>query len=175
MRPPACANQQFLLDCPHTHTRRMFSIVIMNSCAAGREMPCTRNQSKHMHDNSHGDRVYGQTATHSKSRQHNLPNYRISYHGLGIVFVSNFRVPTQKTLICNTALSIRASSRTIDVTAAPQCNLMMSKEPERKTIRHVHNTRDQNTGPFSKRKIKDVFSVIDPKQGYLGPVCPKER
>ena len=39
----------------------------------------------------------------------------------------------------------------------PQCNPMMSKEPERKTNRHAHGTRDQNVGLFSKRKIKEVF------------------
>ena len=40
---------------------------------------------------------------------------------------------------------------------------------------NLNSTRDQNTGPFSNRKIKEVFSAIDPKQGYLGSVCPKER
>ena len=33
---------------------------------------------------------------------------------------------------------------------------------------------DQNTGPFSKKKIKEVFSAIDPKQGYLGSVFLQE-
>ena len=66
----------------------------------------------------------------------------MSYFGLSIVFVSNFRVLTQKTLICNTVLSIRVSPQTIDVEAAPQCNLMMSKESERKTNRHAHSMCD---------------------------------
>ena len=49
---------------------------------------------------------------------------------------------------------------------------MMSKEPERKTNRHAHS--DQYTGPFSKRKIKEVFSVMDPKQGYSGLFVQKK-
>ena len=64
---------------------------------------------------------------------HNPPNYQISYFELSIVFVSNISVSTQKTLICNTALSIRASPRTINVKADPRRNPMMSKEPKRQT------------------------------------------
>ena len=103
-----------------------------------------------------------------------LPTMKIFYFGLSIILVPNIRVPTQKTLICDTALSIRVSPRTIDIKAVPHLNSMMSKEPKRKTNRHAHSTRDQNTGPFSKRKIKEVFSAIDPKQGYLGPVVQKK-
>ena len=50
----------------------------------------------------------------------------------------------------------------------------MFKEPERKTNRHAHSTRDQNTGPFFKRKMKEVFPAIDSKQGYLGPFVQKK-
>ena len=57
---------------------------------------------------------------------------------------------------------------------------MMSKEQEQEINRHKHNTRNQTkqgmyTGPFFKRKRKEVFSAIDIKQGHLGPVSPKER
>ena len=107
-------------------------------------------------------RVYGQTARHSKSWLHNPPNYQILY------------LPTQNILIFDTALSIGVSPQTIDFKTAPHLNSMMLKEPKRKTNQHAHSTHDQNTGPFSKRKIKWVFSAIDHKQGYLGPVCPKE-
>ena len=33
-----------------TPPRRIFSMTITNSCAAGREMPRTNNQSNHIHD-----------------------------------------------------------------------------------------------------------------------------
>ena len=112
-----------------TVPRRIFSMTITNSCVAGREMPRTRNQSKHIHDNLPRDRVCRQTAAHLKSRHHNPPNYLISYYGLSTFFVSNIRMPTQKPLICNTVLSIRASPQTVDIKAAPQFDLMMSKEP----------------------------------------------
>ena len=85
------------------------------------------------------------------------------------------RVPSLKEFTCNPALSIWAPPQIIDINADPQCKPMMSKELEQKTNRHAHSTRDQNTGPFSERKIKEVFSAIDPKQGCLGTVHPKER
>ena len=52
---------------------------------------------------------------------------------------------------------------------------MMSKEPKQKQMdTPVDSTCDQNTGLFSKRKIKETFSAIGPKQGYLGTVCQKK-
>ena len=44
-----------------THPRRILSMAIANSCVTGREIPCTKNQSKYIHDNSPGDRAYGQS------------------------------------------------------------------------------------------------------------------
>ena len=96
----------------------------------------------------------------------NRPKYRMSYFGLSIVFVLNIKVRTQKILFCNTALWIKASPRTINVKADPRYNSIISKESEQKMNQHAHSTRDQNTGQFSKRKIKEI-SAIDPKQGYV--------
>ena len=45
-----------------TPLQRILSMAITDNCAAGREMPRTKNKSKYVHDNSLGDRVYGQTA-----------------------------------------------------------------------------------------------------------------
>ena len=50
-------------------------MAITNSCATRREMPRTNNESKYIHGNSPGDRVYRQTMTDSKSRTANPPNY----------------------------------------------------------------------------------------------------
>ena len=80
----------------------------------------------------------------------------------------------KKTLICDTALSIRVSPRKICIKAAPRLNSMMSKEPKQKTNRHMHSTRDQNTGPFSKRKIKEVFSAIGLNRVVSGPFVQKK-
>ena len=97
------------------------------------------------------------------------------YFGLSIVFVFNTRVPTQKTLICNIASLVEASPRTIDVNADPQCNPMTCKEPGRKTNRHTHSTHDQNTGLFSKKKIKEVFQQLTLTRIIWGPFVQKRK
>ena len=84
----------FLVRLP-TPLRRIFSMAITNSCATGREMPRTKNQSKYIHGNLPGDRVYGQTARHSKFRKANSPNYQILYFELSTAFVLNIRAWTQ--------------------------------------------------------------------------------
>ena len=96
------------------------------------------------------------------------------YFGLSIVFVFNTRVPTQKTLICNIASLVEASPRTIDVNADPQCNPMTCKEPGRKTNRHTHSTHDQNTGLFSKKKIKEVFQQLTLNRVIWDPFVQKK-
>ena len=153
----------FLLDCPRPW--RIFSIAITNNCVEGKEMPRTNIQSKHIHGKSPGDRGYGQTAFEILISKTKYSHCRTSYFGLSIVFVLHIRVPTQKTMICNTVLSIGASPRTIDFKASPQFNPMMSQEPERKTNRHAHSTRDHQTKPnrvyepvFQKEEKRGRFS-----------------
>ena len=52
---------------------RILLMGIANSCAAGREIPRTKNQSTYIHGNSPGDRVYGQTARSAYFRHQKLP------------------------------------------------------------------------------------------------------
>ena len=56
-----------------TPLQRILSIATTNSCAAGREMPRTKNKSKHIHGNLSGERVYGQTARSAHFNQLTLP------------------------------------------------------------------------------------------------------
>ena len=78
-----------LLDFSHT-AWRILSMTIIHSCAAGREMPRIKNQSKHMHANSPGNRAYGQTA---KYRKANTPLYQtiVDYRTSELVLLS-FRI-----------------------------------------------------------------------------------
>ena len=145
-------------------------MAITNSCVAGREMPRTNDQSKYIHVNSPGDRVYGQTA---KSRKANPPNYENC--------TSYFVLHSSQILGCGKKRRIKptrhrsvTSSRIINNASRP----IMSEEPEQKTNRHTHSTHDQTKqgmrARFSKER-KEVVSAIDPKQGHSGLVCSKER
>ena len=58
------------------------SMAITNSCAARGEAPRTNNQSKHIHYNTPGDRVYRQTTTFQKIILPLSNNPWISYYGL---------------------------------------------------------------------------------------------
>ena len=77
-------------------------MVITNSCAAGKEMQRTKNQSKYIHGYLPGDRIYRQTASHSKSWTANPPNYQILYSGVCIVFVLNIKGPAHAIDLCKT-------------------------------------------------------------------------
>ena len=70
-------------------------MAITNNCASGRGMSRTKNQSKHIHYNSPGDRIYGQTARIDLFQKPNTPNTGISYFGVCIASISDIRVPTQ--------------------------------------------------------------------------------
>ena len=62
-----------------TPFRRIFSMAITNSCATGRELPRTKNQSKYIHGNSPGDRIYGQTAKPHKANPHYYKNCSLDF------------------------------------------------------------------------------------------------
>ena len=119
-------------------------MAITNSCVAGRDMSRTSKSINLMYDNSHGDipKDRPQTAEHSKSRQHNTPNYQkyCMYFGLSIVLciVSNIRMQTK---VSNQTTTISISGIVMIINGASP--LTMSKKPEQKTNRHAHITRDQ--------------------------------
>ena len=94
----------------------IFPMTITNSCAAGREMPRTNNQSRYIHHgHSPGDRVYGQTV---KSRKPYPPYYENC--------TSNFVLHSSRILECGQKRQIEptrhrpvASSQIIN-NASPQ-------------------------------------------------------
>ena len=75
-----------LLDFPPLED---LSMTITNSCATGGEVPRAKNQSKYIHYNSAGDRVYRQTAN---SRTFNTPFYQtiLEYRTMDFLNVPSF-------------------------------------------------------------------------------------
>ena len=79
-----------------TPLRRILSMVITNSCATGRKMPRTKNQSKYIHGNSPGYSSKDRPRDIRNLGKLILPIMKLLYFGLSIAsFVSNIRVPTQ--------------------------------------------------------------------------------
>ena len=70
-----------------TPLQRILSMAITNSCVAGKEMPCTKDQSKYKHDNSPGNRVYRQTARLAYFKQ--LMLSILEYHTSELVLLSS--------------------------------------------------------------------------------------
>ena len=66
---PKMAGTTFLVRSPPS--QRILSMVTTHSCATGREIPCSKNQSKHLHTKLPGDSP--------------KPNTQISYFGLNAV------------------------------------------------------------------------------------------
>ena len=155
-----------------THTPE--DILNGNNKPAGREMPRTRKHQFYIHDNSPGDRVYGQTTRHSKSQQQNPPDLKILYFGLSITwFVSNIRVQT-KVLFQTTRISIRGIVMNIWRCVPP----MISKEPKQKTYWHAHSTRDQTKqgirARFQKEEKRDRFSNWPQIGSFWGRLSKRE-
>ena len=90
-----------------------------NICVARREIPRAKNESKYIHGNSPGDRVYRQITRIGFIRKQNTPNYRISYFELSNAFISNILGCGHILSIRNTTLSIRASRQKIDTRFVP--------------------------------------------------------
>ena len=67
-------------------------MAMTKSCAVGRGMSRTKNQSKYIHGNSPGDRIYGQTKFETLILETRLVTNRTSYSGLSTTLVSDIRV-----------------------------------------------------------------------------------
>ena len=153
-------------------------MAITNSYATRREMTRTSNQSKYIHGNSLGDRVYGQTA---KSQKPNLPYFYYENCTLDFVHhLSRISGCGQKRRIEPPRHRSVVSSQIINNTSYPQRCLKNrnKKRTDTRTARAIKPNRvcepvfqkeekrgrfsnRPQTGPFwarlSKRKIKEVL------------------
>ena len=152
-------------------------MTITNSCATGVEMPRTSNNQSYIYDNSHGDRVYRETAKHSKSQKANTSNYQkycTSDLVMHYVFVFDIRVQS-KVSNQTTMISIMQCI----VTRNQRCFLhqrCLNNQNKHKSTRAQHTQsnqiREQRSfqqmtsnkivlGPFIKKKDKRGLNTTD--------------
>ena len=150
-------------------------MTITDNCAAGRGMSRTCNNQSYIHDNSHGDRVYGKTTEHSKSRPANTPNYRKHcLSDLVLHYLSRIFECKQKCRIKPPRYRLVASSQVIDNASPP----IMSKEPEQKQIdtriaRPIKPNRVYKP-VFSKGREKRSFQHSTSNRVIWGPFIKKK-